>query len=264
MKTIIKKILNRIPFARDVLDPETERLKKLPRFTETKTLLLEKKIRIADAASFLFIKDEVFKQEIYKFNTRNSTPYIIDCGANIGLSIIYFKRLFPDAIIVGFEPDEKIFEILKHNVNVFSFNNTTILKKACWNKETTLEFFSEGADAGRIAIESDKLNITVIPTVSIRKYLQKKVDFLKIDIEGADYEVLQDIKDLLGNVEKIFIEYHSFVGKQQMLSELLTILKEAEFRFIIHHIGTYSAKPFIEVSTYLEMDLQLNIYAYRS
>jgi hypothetical protein len=64
-------------------------------------------------------------------------------------------------------------------------------------------------------------------------------------------------------VEKIFIEFHSFVGKQQRLSEILSILKEAKFRYIIHHIGTFSPKPFIQVSTYLEMDLQLNIYAYR-
>jgi hypothetical protein len=100
LKSLIKKIFNRIPFINSILDPETVRLRKLSRFTETKTLLLGEKIRIPDAASFLFMRDEVFRKEIYKYTTTNATPYIIDCGANIGLSIIYFKQLFPDAIIV--------------------------------------------------------------------------------------------------------------------------------------------------------------------
>lgn len=263
LKSLISKILNRIPAISNLLDPETARLKKLPRFTKTETFFLGKKIQIPDAASFLFIKGELFKQEIYKFNTQNPTPYIIDCGANIGLSIIYFKKRFPNATIVGFEPDENIFNFLEYNVKTFDFDNVKIIKKACWNKETTLKFFSEGADAGRVAINSDKTNVIVISTTSLRNYMKRKIDFLKMDIEGAENVVLRDIRDLLVNVDKIFIEYHSFVDKEQTLPNILEILKEAGFRFIIHHIGTYSPNPFIAVSNYLNMDLQLNIYGYR-
>ena len=66
-------------------------------------------LKIPDSASYLSSREEIFDQQIYRFNTSNSKPYIVDCGANIGLSIIYFKQLFPNAEIVAFEPDEKIF-----------------------------------------------------------------------------------------------------------------------------------------------------------
>jgi FkbM family methyltransferase len=242
---------------------EKLRIQNLPRFTETEINFLNKKIKIADNASFHFIKKEIFDQQIYKFNCATGTPYIIDCGANIGLSIIYFKQLFPKAEVIGFEPDDTIFNVLQHNVEVFNLSNVTLIKKACWNKETTLQFYSEGADGGRAAKDFDANNLIEVQTTRLRNYLNRKVDFLKIDIEGAENEVLHDIEDLLVNVDRIFVEFHSFVGQEQMLPEILDILKKGGFRFNIHHIGVYSSNPFISIQDYGNMDLQLNIYGYR-
>ena len=84
---------------------ESIRIKNIPRFTETSLYFLGKEIRIVDIASFNFLKLELFEHQIYKFKCDTETPYIIDCGANIGLSIIYFKLLFPKAEIIAFEPD---------------------------------------------------------------------------------------------------------------------------------------------------------------
>jgi FkbM family methyltransferase len=246
-------------------EQETERLRilNLPRFTPTELPFLQQKIRIVDIASFNFIQKEIFEQEIYRFESNKEHPYIIDCGANIGLSVIYFKRLFPGAEIIAFEPDTKVFEALEYNTKVFELTNVELVKKACWNEETTLTFFSEGADGGRVAQDFDKQNNIQVPTVRLRDYLYEQVDFLKMDIEGAEVEVLDDVKDLLVNVEKIFVEFHSFEGKRQKLSGILSILEEAGFRYNIHHIGVYSPNPFIAVSGYANMDLQLNIYGYR-
>src|SRR6185437_4309080 len=65
-------------------------ISKLPRFTTAQILFLRKKFTMVDGASFLFMKKEIFDQQIYRFNADNDTPYIVDCGANIGLSVIYF------------------------------------------------------------------------------------------------------------------------------------------------------------------------------
>jgi FkbM family methyltransferase len=246
-----------------IVDNEESMLRKIGRYQNSVVSFLGRKIEIVDNASYFFIKNEIFKLQIYKFNCSAEKPYIIDCGANIGLSIIYFKQLFPQAEIIGFEPDYNVFKALQHNIEAFGFANVTLVKKACWNTETILEFFSEGADAGRAAKDFDNHNIIKVKTVSLRSFLDKKVDFLKIDIEGAENEVLHDIQDLLGNVDKIFVEFHSFVGKEQMLPEVLTILKNAGFRFIIHHIGVHSSNPFISVVEYNNMDLQINIFGYR-
>ena len=59
--------------------------------------------------------DELFVDEVYKSVLNTEQPYILDCGANIGLSVIYFKKQWPNATVIAFEPDEKNFEYLNKN-----------------------------------------------------------------------------------------------------------------------------------------------------
>lgn len=235
----------------------------LNRYYPGVTTLFEKSFEYVDFASFKFIKDEIMNHEIYKFYTVNPSPYIIDAGANIGLAIIYFKRMYPDAEIVGFEPDDKVFRTLQKNIATFKFKNVTLINKALWNEETVLNFYAEGADGGRIAKSVDRNNLIEIQTVRLRNYLNRPVDFLKIDIEGAETKVLSDCADLLSNVERIFVEYHSFANEPQHLQDLLSTLSNSGFRYYLQHIGVFSRRPFIHLETYLGMDLQLNIYAFR-
>ncbi len=238
-------------------------LAELYRYTKGTTTLFEKPFEYADFASFKFIHEEIFKKEIYKFYTINPKPYIIDAGANIGLSIIYFKMMYPDAEITAFEPDDTIFNVLQKNISSFNLKDVKLIKKGLWNEETILNFFSEGADGGRIAITEDKNKLIKIETVRLREFINRPVDFLKIDIEGAETNVLTDCIDLLPNVERIFVEYHSFVNEPQHLHTLLSSLSTSGFRYYIQHIGVYSNKPFVKLENYLRMDLQLNIYAFK-
>jgi len=242
---------------------EINRISKIPRYSEGCTKLLGHDLKFSDSASFLYMYNEIFNKEIYKFNSKTSKPFILDCGANIGLSIIYFKKSYPDAEIIGFEPDKKLFDLITFNINSFSIKDVRLINKGLWNEATTLKFFSEGADGGRVALEEDNENIVEINTVSLRDYLNKTVDLLKIDIEGSEIVVLKDCKELLHNVKNLFIEYHSFVNKGQELDTLLEILSMAGFRYYIEHVGVNSAHPFCDRNTYQGMDLQQNIYGYR-
>lgn len=243
-----------------------EELRRLERFTESRFVLNSKVIKIPDAASFLFMYSEIFEQEIYKFKSRNDAPYIIDAGANIGLSVIYFKELFPNAEIVAFEPDENIFQFLSDNVSERNYNNVNLIPKGLWDSETTLRFKAEGADGGAIIQnKATAENETSIKVVSLKSYLQRPVDFLKIDIEGAELKVLRDIKDLLHQVDNIFVEYHSFVDKEQCLHEIINILTESGFRLYTSNPGNVSvSSPYLGLSNYNGMDYQLNIFGFRN
>ena len=233
-----------------------------PRYTNSSTNLLGSEIELVDAASFLFMYGEIFEQQIYKFKAKHEQPRIIDCGANIGLSIIYFKQLYPNSKIIGFEPDVKVFKVLQKNIQTWGLSQVELVKKAVWDSETTLEFMSEGADAGRITqLETDKERYQV-QTVRLRDYLNDKVDFLKLDIEGAETEVMKDCQDLLKNVENLFVEYHSFVNQTQTLATIVDILSKANFRLHIHPPVT-SPQPFYYRNVHLGMDMQLNIFAFR-
>jgi FkbM family methyltransferase len=240
---------------------ELRRLSKIDRYIEGTTVLLGVNFRYSDAASFLFMYDEIFRKQIYQFNSVNAKPYIIDCGANIGLSVLYFKKLFPDSEIIAFEPDKNIFKILSDNINAFNFNKVCMINKAVWKENTILSFESDGADGGKIA---DGENLNKVEAVCILPYLKNEVDLLKIDIEGAEVEVFESIKNDLSNVKRIFVEYHSFNKKSQKLDIILSILTENNFRYYIEHVGVKSNNPFIKRNIYGNMDNQLNIFAYKN
>ena len=237
-------------------------LKNTPRYTPTSVNLFGIKIDLVDAASFLFMYKEIFEQQIYKFKAKNKIPTIIDGGANIGLSILYFKQLYPDSHIVAFEPDTKVFKILDNNVNKFNFSNVELVEKALWSSETVLEFMSEGADGGRVTQTESGFEKYQVSTIRLRDYLKQSVDFLKLDIEGAETEVLKDCEDLLTSVENLFIEYHSFVNQPQTLNVIINILDKANFRLHIHQVRP-TPQPFFNRPVCLGMDMILNIFAFR-
>ncbi len=238
-------------------------LKRIPRYTVSEVNLFDKKIKIADSASFLFMYREMFEREIYKFRSKNNPPYIIDCGSNIGLSVIYFKRCFPGAKIVAFEADEEIFKILKNNIKSFEYKNIGLIQKAVWNKAGYVEFYSDGADGGRITPNQDARRKERVATVRLSSYLNEPVDLLKLDIEGSEVEVLRDCANQLNTVDKIFVEYHSLAGQPQQLSELLEILQKANFKYYVESVCKISTQPLYEQKTVSGYDMLLNIYAYR-
>lgn len=238
---------------------ETARLRSLPRYHSTVTNIIGRPLEIVDAYSFLGMYREIFEQQSYRFRADSQTPYIIDGGANIGLSVLYFKKIYPESQIIAFEPDDKIFPVLERNVQ--SYGDIKLLRRALWSSETKLSFMSEGSFAGRIAQADDPID-KVVETVRLRNYLDRPVDFLKLDIEGAETEVLMDCAPLLGNVKNLFVECHSFAGRPQTLHTITCILANAGFRLHIQPEST-SPQPFLHRYTHHDMDLQLKIFAFR-
>jgi FkbM family methyltransferase len=237
----------------------------VPRYTTFSTDLLGVPIKGVDSASFVSSYGEIFQREIYRFTTGNAAPTIIDCGANIGLSVIYFKRLYPAARIIAFEADPGVYDVLAANVRALGLSDVALHNNAVWKEETVLDFFSEGADAGRLGSTSTFSGKTKkVHAVRLREYLrQAPVDLLKIDIEGAETAVLRDCADSLANVQRLFVEYHSFEDRPQELHELLTLLHDAGFRIYATPIGHSAPQPFERRDTYLGMDMQFNVFAAR-
>jgi len=73
--------------------------------------------------------EELFVDEVYCCVLSTDAPYILDCGANIGLSVIYFKQQWPKAKIVAFEPDPKNFDHLTKNIESFQLTDVTTVNK---------------------------------------------------------------------------------------------------------------------------------------
>lgn len=239
---------------------ERERLSRLPRYVPTNTPFRGRTLAIVDACTYRLGLKEIFGKGIYEFRTPKPDPYILDCGANIGLSVLYFKMLYPAARVVAFEPDPHIFRALQSNVAAFGLAAVDLRQAAVWVNNGMIDFKTEGGFSGRI--QPGAAGTLEVPAVRLRDYLGVPVDFLKLDIEGAEFDVVRDCADRLANVERMFIEYHAECAKPQRFDELLAIVRKAGFRYQIHE-AYVAPKPFLERPPMMGMDLQLNVFCFR-
>jgi FkbM family methyltransferase len=241
---------------------EIRRLERLPRYRAATTRLLGQPFEIVDAASFLEMYAEIWEREAYRFVPAGGRPFILDGGANVGVGVAFFKRAYPDCEIVAFEPDPGIFAVLERNVRRAGYRDVTLVPRALWTAETSLGFRPEGGNAGRLARPGDPAGSASVPTARLRDYLDRRVDLLKLDIEGAETEVLLDSADRLGNVRNIFVEFHGFASEPQGFPRLVTLLAEAGFRLNLH-ANNDSPRPLVERKVSAGMDLQFDLFGFR-
>ncbi len=219
------------------------------------------KIRFNDANSLIGMYNEIIVQDCYKFDCESESPVIIDCGANIGISLLYFLKQNPKAQITAYEADPIIFQILKCNIEQNGYI-ANLIERAVWiNSNEEISFGCIGADSGSLFESASTIQVK---TIRLKEELArfKRIDLLKIDIEGAELEVIKDCENDLALVERVFIEYHSFNDSDQDLDVLLNIMKKAGFRYKILP-ARKEKSPFFYYNKEQKMDLQLNIFFFR-
>ena len=259
----IRKELSRTRKRWKRVDPSTpfQELLTAPRYQPMTVEVQGQPFGIADSLSFYWSYQEIFEKEIYRFDCRSDAPRIVDCGANYGLAALYFKSKFPNAHVRAVEADPEIFYLLSTNLAQRHFSDLELIHAAINTTGERVEFHCEGADSGRIYPLAQSSRSTQVDGIKLEALLDQPVHFLKMDIEGAEAECLCQTRTL-ENVEQMFVEYHSFEGEPQLLDEVLRKLKESGFRYYIE-TQFCSPQPLVNTETYLEMDLQLNLFAHR-
>jgi FkbM family methyltransferase len=178
----------------------------------------------------------VFKQ-YNDFVSTSDKPVIVDCGSNIGISVLRFKQLYPDAQITAFEPDHEICEVLRRNVARNNATDVDVVEAAIWREAGSLTFSRDQVESGHLIHDSNARasgSVSTVKTVWLGDYLQTPVDFLKLDIEGAELPVLESCAHLLRNVQKAIIEVHYMVDQPESLGTILCILGQAGFKTALH------------------------------
>lgn len=227
----------------------------------------ERKIRYCDSSSFLSAFDEIFVNRIYDDVGLGDAErlFFVDAGANIGLASLYWSLHYPGCEGVAFEPDREIFEVLKANLAAWDSSIEPICA-ALSSSEGEMEFLAEGADAGRLAgsqaAAGDAGRKVAVRTVRLSSFLDRQVDLLKLDVEGAEMEVIREIEPALQSVRRIFVEAHSFRGERQDYGELIHLLQDNGFRCNVEVASSqWDGLHLLQGST--DMDLNLNIYGTR-
>lgn len=211
-------------------------------FSET---FLNYRLSFFDYATFVGLLNEIFIQRVYDFKTDSPAPFIVDCGSNIGLSVLFFKRYYPDARVLCFEPDRESFAKLSKNIKANNLSGVEIHPFAVLDKPGPVAFYSDHGHDNRVGMsvtrrlvdKGMRLDETQVEAVCLSSYLEGTVVWLKLDVEGAELKVLRELaeKQKLSLIRQMIVEYHyDFSNQDNSLGELLRLLEESGFRYLLH------------------------------
>ncbi len=129
---------------------------------------------------------------------------VIDIGANIGYyTLLFAKWVGPTGKVYAFEPEPTNFQLLEKNVQANNYKNITIFQKAVSNKNDKLSFYiSDESSAANQLFKPKKFSkIIEVDSVKLDECLSvdEKIDFIKIDIQGAEGTAIKGMNSLLNN-----------------------------------------------------------------
>jgi len=197
--------------------------------------------------------EDPYAMSLFK-NELNLGDIVVDAGANIGLYTLPAAKIVSNSgKVYSFEPDSVSFSNLKKNVVGNGIENTDVVNKALSSKTgkakfASSEYFTRMRNVLINDQEKSKSFVTV-DTISLDDFFKdkpKKVNFIKIDIEGAEFEALKGMKNILAqNVEiKILLEFHPqfLTSFGTNISEFLDFL--FSFKYFIYNIDEKKKKMY--------------------
>lgn len=157
---------------------------------------------------------EIFLREEYNLNLPSNFPVvtIIDAGANIGFTSLFFLHKFPDAKIISLEPDTENFALLQKNVATHA--NIIPVQRALWKNSGYIKVIDNGYGIRGFMIEDtkDDTHEGVFEATTLTDLINKNsiayIDILKMDIEGSEKEVFQADTTWLSITRCLVIELH--------------------------------------------------------
>lgn len=205
----------------------------------------------------LMLVKAIFLQEVYSFsplaksalkNSLKKPVVIIDIGANIGVSTAYFRSKYPSAKIISIEASPRNFELLKNNIKINNFSKIKLINSFVSREVGRINFYHNVSSPGGSFGEGFKFK----GTSYLQKYVvtkQRLSDIIrnlrniivKLDVEGAEFEILEDLAASSNINEVIEIVAEVSIFTQQNLNALNSILKKFDkLGFQPHFISDYN------------------------
>ncbi len=173
-------------------------------------------LRLQDIAVFY----EVFKSEVYKQELNRKNPVILDIGAHIGLASVYFYACYGLATkLYSIEPADDNIILLKKNLSAYP---AQIKEVAIADYTGHVRISSSGYGHNRRIVKEG--TETTVPCITISQLISeekiKKIDLLKIDIEGAESLVFSGNLSWLDPCDRLIVETHTERIKENLLGKL--------------------------------------------
>lgn len=191
---------------------------------------------------------EIYYQEVYeKFFHVEEGDIVVDVGANIGMfSLKAAKSAGKDGLVIAIEPEEANVNLLHHNIKANGFNNVIVVKKAAGNRTGWVNLYLKEPGTHTILpsrtpfirVEMDTLD-NILSELGITE-----VNFLKIDTEGAEIEILQGAEKTLSSKHiKISIAaYHSLPSGEREFAQVVDFLASRNFKIQTENFYVYAMR----------------------
>ncbi|WP_432691153.1 FkbM family methyltransferase [Pseudooceanicola sp. C21-150M6] len=182
----------------------------------------------------------VFRDEYYFSDQADAPLRIIDGGANIGLSTLVFKELYPNSQVIAFEPNPECHAVAERNFTQNNLKDVTLYRAALGAENGRETMYISDVDnmaaslAPRNAVQAQERKKIEVEVLALSDFLDEPTDFLKLDVEGVEAELMASVADKLRNVDTIFCEYHFGEGREgNSLRDIIDILDDNGFDYQI-------------------------------
>lgn len=173
-----------------------------------------------------YVLEEIFfRKEYAHVQARlKSADTIIDLGANIGLSVRFWRELFPTCQILAVEPDMANFELCRRNAFVRHASGPITFVRACaaasfrtvYLTRDGLQWAYRMQDAGR----GTQVETVTMPYLLNQLSPNASIDLLKCDIEGAEAELFANCEAWISRIRTLVVEVHAPYNSEQLLTQL--------------------------------------------
>ena len=173
-------------------------------------------VHLRNGSSDIPVFRQIFLDNEYALNIPPAgIKTIIDGGSNIGLAAVYFARLFPEAKIIGIEPDENNYQLAVKNTKALP--QVKLIKAGLWSKVCMLKTkFDSALGEWGITVEDEASGTGGLQAFTIdhimNEYKLDHIDILKLDVEGAEYEIFSSANpEWIRKTRYIVIELHDYL-----------------------------------------------------
>jgi FkbM family methyltransferase len=233
-----------------------ERAGAVPRYAPGSIRMLDYELQYSDLLSLCPQWHDIFIDGALEFRPRSAAPRILDCGGNIGLASLFFKRRFPAARITAYEADPALFAMLKANLAANRASDVEAVHAALWTANGRLTFQAEGSDSGMIGSLPGAIAGTAVevPSLRLRDVIANEaaaaapgthdtIDLLKLDIEGAEDAVLADCEPVLSRIGAIVMDLHEFDPADRQTPRVLELLTRNGFTYAVDEFVPQPWRP---------------------
>ena len=189
-----------------------------------------------------------------------SPTTIVDIGANVGAATLYFYNAYPQATFYCYEPSKENFNCLQENTKYF--DNIQVFPYGLFDRDAELPLYQGRSQSAQNSVMKSNETVAekydVITLVKTAKEIAnrnlKQISILKIDTEGCEVPILEEIFSIVDTLEMIYFEYHSEEDRREidrMVAENFVLYK-AKTDAIHRGSGVYLSKAL--VNRYPAMD----------